>query len=136
MIGILVATHASLGKELIAASELVFGAEEQVASTGLYHGDAIEELEGTIKDAIEGLDAGDGVLVLVDLLGGSPSNMTAKAIYSLRDEMDVECIAGANLPLLIEALVARKSMGLAQLKAQLVEAGAASIVDLRTTLGL
>lgn len=136
MVGILVATHASLGKELIAASDLIFGGQEQIESVGLYHGDSIDELEGKISEAVHRLDTGDGVLVFVDLLGGSPSNMTAKVIHSLRDSMSIECIAGVNLPLLIESLVARSSMDLSALKDHVLDAAADSVVDMRATLGL
>ena len=136
MVGILIATHASLGMEIINASDLVFGGQKQIDSVGLYHGDNIEDLEGKIEDAVRRLDTGDGVLVFVDLMGGSPSNMTARAIYNMREDVKIECIAGVNLPLLIEALVARSSMSLEDLKQQILGASKESIVDLRETLGL
>ena len=136
MIGVLIATHASLGKELIAASELIFGKEERVSSVGLYHGDDIEALEGRIEEAILELDDGDGVLVFVDLLGGSPSNMTAKAMMTLFDRVNIECVAGVNLPVFIESLVARETGDLSDLKKRVMDAASVSIVDLRKTYGM
>lgn len=131
MIGILVATHGNLGKEFIATSHLIFGQAEQVESVGLNHGDSVEGLKERIIEATKRLDQGKGVLVLTDLYGGSPTNMAAMAMNELGGQNKMECIVGLNLPILLEALVMRKTMTLDQLVVHSMELAESSVINLR-----
>ena len=59
---------------------------------------------------------GDGVLILTDLFGGSPSNATARAMHELQDGVRSECITGVNLPILLEVATSKTFMKLEELK--------------------
>ncbi|WP_213951045.1 PTS sugar transporter subunit IIA [Tepidanaerobacter syntrophicus] len=131
MIGILIATHGNLGKELIKSSELIMGKQSKLTSVGLFHGDSIEEFKATVENEIRNLEQGEGVLVFVDLYGGSPCNATAMIMRNFLENARFECITGVNLPMLLEALTARiTSVNLNYIKEQCINAGLSSIKDL------
>ena len=94
MVGILIATHGGFAEGLLSAVELIAGKQEKVETVGLYHGDGVDEFEGKITAAMDKLDDGDGVLVFVDILGGTPSN-TVMRCFSKKDHM--KAIAGMNM---------------------------------------
>ena len=77
MIGVLLVTHGNFSEAIIKSMELVFGRQEKLEALTLNHGDDVEELTRQVKERAKELDDGEGVLVLVDLLGGSPCNVTA-----------------------------------------------------------
>ncbi|EDS72464.1 PTS sugar transporter subunit IIA [Anaerofustis stercorihominis] len=112
MIGILLVTHGNAGKELIKSSELIIGHQQKIDSLSLNHGDDINELQKHVLNKIEILNDGDGVIVMVDLLGGSPCNVTGKII---KETNNVECLTGVNLPMLIEAISSRENLNLKEL---------------------
>ena len=76
MIGVLVVTHSRLGEELIKTAEFIVGRMVQSRSLSLDPGQSVESLRSQIQDAIRSVDDGDGVIVLVDMLGGTPSNLS------------------------------------------------------------
>ncbi|MCR0330507.1 PTS sugar transporter subunit IIA [[Clostridium] innocuum] len=86
MIGLVLATHGPLAEAFVSSGKLIVGNIGNVAHLGLFHGDSIEQFEQKVYQAIEQADEGDGVIVLTDLLGGSPCNVTAKAIGRLYKE--------------------------------------------------
>lgn len=112
MIGILLVTHGNAGKELIKSSELIIGHQQKLEALSLNHGDDINELQEDVSKKIDLLNDGDGVIVMVDLLGGSPCNVTGKII---KETKDVECLTGVNLPMLIEAISSRENLKLKEL---------------------
>lgn len=126
MVGIVIVAHGELGKELLGAAELIAGKQEQIVFLGLHADDAIEALPGRISQAIESIGDVDGVLVLVDLFGGSPGNATLRCLA----ERDFECISGANLPMLLEVLMLRESMSVKDLAAHALQSGRTGIQDL------
>ena len=75
MTGILIATHGDFAAGILSAVELIAGKQEKVETIGLHHEDGIEEFEERVNKALDDLDEGDGVLVFVDILGGTPSNV-------------------------------------------------------------
>ena len=116
MIGLVVATHGSLAEAFVDSGKLIVGNIGNVAQLGLFHGDSIEQFEIKIRRAIEQTDEGDGVIVLTDLLGGSPCNVSARAIGSLYKDRKLECFYGINLPIFLEAVTSRSFMDFDQLK--------------------
>ena len=137
MVAILIVTHGDLSKALLSSIALVMGEPPMTEALGLYHGDDVEELKTRVRESILRLNqesGGEGVLVLVDLLGGSPSNATAKCINELKDEIKVECITGANLPILVEAVANHANMEINDLKRTCLSAGSESIINLREKL--
>lgn len=80
MIGILIATHGDFASGLLSAVELIAGKQEKVGTIGLHHEDGIEEFEQKVNNMLDDLDDGDGVLVFVDILGGTPSNVIFRSL--------------------------------------------------------
>ena len=134
MVEFLIVTHGSLGQALVETANLIFGNIKNTTALGLYHGDDIEHLQDKIKKEIYAKNHGDGVLVLTDMFGGSPCNMTALVIKEISHEIDVECLVGVNLPLLIEALSMQEKMSLKELTKHCKEIGMNGIVNLREEL--
>lgn len=121
MTGILIATHGGLAEGLLSAIELLAGKQEKMKTIGLYHGDGIDAFAQEVKKAYEELDGEDGVLVFVDILGGSPSN----AVMKLMNEKDkVKAIAGVSLPMLIQAVFMREDCTADELCSLCYQAGA------------
>ena len=103
MIGIVLFTHAHLGQGLVEAVELIAGKQENVAAVGLVHGDGVERFEERCRAAIEAVNEGDGVLALVDFCGGTPANTALRCMR----EKAFPCVAGVNMPMLLEAATSR-----------------------------
>ena len=139
MVAVLLVTHGDLAKSLLSSAALIMGEAPLIESHGLYHGDNVDDLKETIKEAILRLheqSQGDGVLVLTDLFGGSPSNATARALHELPKDVRAECITGVNLPILLEVSTSKSFMPMEELKRHALEVGGASILDLRDQFAL
>lgn len=98
MIGLVLVTHGRLAEELRAAMEHVVGPQDAVATVCIYPEDRLEDCKADIQAGIANVDQGDGVVLLTDILGGTPSNLA----NALADHERVEMIAGVNLPLLVK----------------------------------
>lgn len=125
MVGILIATHGCFAEGLLNAVELIAGKQEKAKTIGLYHGDGIEELEQKIRTAIKELDDGDGVLVFVDILGGSPSNMVMKCMADMKN---FKAIAGVSMGMVVQAAMMRDQCSLDELTDLCEEAGNQPVV--------
>jgi PTS system mannose-specific IIA component len=108
MIGMILVTHGQLAEEFVKAMEHVVGRQEAVAKVCIGPKDDVESKRKEIARAIKEVDSGEGVAILTDLFGGTPSNLA----ISLMKEGQVEVIAGINLPMLIRLANARKKMGI------------------------
>jgi len=106
MIGLILVTHGRLADQFIDAMEHVVGPQDAVASICIGPNDDMEQRRSEIANAITSVNQGQGVIILTDLFGGTPSNLA----ISLLDAGRVEVIAGINLPMLIRLAGARKSM--------------------------
>lgn len=133
MVGLLIVTHGNFGKELILSSQLIIGENKNLTGLGLHHGESTEDLKLQVMESIVELNqkTKGGVLVLVDMFGGSPSNVVAEAIYRLKETISVQCVTGVNLPMLLEVVSQRDYHTLEQLKEICLTAGTASISSLR-----
>ena len=119
MIGLVLVTHGRLAEEFVRAMIHVVGPQERVAPIAIGPDDDMEERRADIAAAIKDVDVGNGVIVLTDLFGGTPSNLA----ISLRERGRIEVIAGMNLPMLIRLGSARKSMTVVAAVAAAREAG-------------
>ena len=119
MIGLVLVTHGRLATEFVTAMEHVVGPQRAVAAICIGPDDDMEVRRADIADAIAGVDAGRGVIVLTDLFGGTPSNLA----ISLMKPGVVEVIAGVNLPMLIRLEGARRTMNVRDAVAAAREAG-------------
>lgn len=130
MIGILIVTHGKFGHELLKSTELIIGKQNNVLTLGLEHGDSIEKLHQEVKTSIEKLDEGDGVLVLTDLFGGSPSNVAAANM----EELNFHSLTGVNLPMLVEVLTMREYVDIEELVDSAFKAGCEGIKNIGAIL--
>ena len=119
MIGLVLVTHGRLASEFIVAMEHVVGPQKQIAPICIGPEDDMEERRDQIAEAIKAVDGGDGVIILTDLFGGTPSNLA----ISLMKSENIEVIAGVNLPMLIRLEGARKAMSVRAAVAAAREAG-------------
>jgi PTS system mannose-specific IIA component len=108
MIGMILVTHGQLAEEFVKAMEHVVGRQEAVATVCIGPKDDVESKRKEIAKAIKDVNSGEGVAILTDLFGGTPSNLA----ISLMKEGQVEVVAGINLPMLIRLANARKKMGI------------------------
>ena len=98
MIGIVIVTHGNLGSELVSAASLIKGEIENVISVSIDATKNVEELKRNIAGAIKKAERGSGTLILTDLFGGTPSNLS----LSFLNEGKVEVLTGVNLPMLLK----------------------------------
>ena len=103
MIGLVLVTHGRLAQEMLAAMEHVVGEQKQVRVVCMEADDDMEQRRGEIREALEEVDTGSGVLLLTDMFGGTPSNLA----ISFLERSGVEVLAGVNLPMLIKISSAR-----------------------------
>ena len=123
MIGLVLVTHGRLAEEFVAATEHVVGPQTGTHAICIGPDDDMEQRRQDILDAIGAVDVGDGVIVLTDMFGGTPSNLA----ISIMDKANVEVIAGVNLPMLIKLASARAGSDLQGAVAAAQEAGRAYI---------
>lgn len=119
MIGIVIVTHGRLAVEFRSALEHVVGPQGQIATVTIEPEDDMEVRRADILAAIRDVDAGEGVAVLTDMFGGTPSNLA----ISCMDGRNVEVIAGINLPMLVKLATVRPTLPLEAAVTQAQEAG-------------
>ena len=119
MIGLVLVTHGRLAEEFVAATEHVVGPQPRTRAVCIGPEDDMERRRRDILDAIDETDAGDGVIVLTDMFGGTPSNLA----ISVMEGANVEVIAGVNLPMLIKLASVRAGHDLRSAVAAAQEAG-------------
>jgi PTS system mannose-specific IIA component len=124
MIGILIVTHCNLGSALIDAAEFIIGSRpEDTEPVSIDLNENAEKLRKKISDSIKKVDQNEGVLILTDMFGGTPSNLS----YTFLEEGRVEVVSGVNLPMLVKALNTRGKQDLAHLAATVEAFGKKSI---------
>jgi mannose PTS system EIIA component len=119
MIGLIVVTHGNLAREFVAALEHVVGPQQQIAAISIFPDDDMEERRNAIIEAAKSVNTGDGVIILTDMFGGTPSNLS----ISVMDAGNIEVIAGVNLPMLVKLARVREEAALGDALKQAQEAG-------------
>ncbi|MBC2695711.1 MAG: PTS fructose transporter subunit IIA [Desulfobacteraceae bacterium] len=124
MIGIVITTHCNLGDAFIDATEFILGKRpEAMVSVSIDLNENAEILRKKIAEGIKKVDQKKGVLILTDMFGGTPSNLS----YSFLEEGHVEVLSGVNLPILIRAANIRDDEDLSSLVVNLEAFGKKSI---------
>lgn len=108
MIGIVIVSHGKLAEALVNVTEHVVGKQEQVVAVGIEPNDKADVARERILQAVKDVNSGDGVVVLTDMFGGTPSNLA----ISVMEDKGIEVIAGVNLPMMIKLVSVRKSVPL------------------------
>jgi len=104
MIGVLLVTHGSIGEALYTSAAQILGvAPQQVATLSVWRQDDPDDLVLRARELLDGLDAGDGVLVLTDIFGATPGNVVSR----LLEDGKVEGVSGVSLPMLLRLLTSR-----------------------------
>ncbi|HEX2655185.1 MAG TPA: PTS sugar transporter subunit IIA [Xanthobacteraceae bacterium] len=119
MIGIVLVTHGRLALEFRAALEHVVGPQSQIEAVVIGPDDDVERRRRDIIEAVAGVDSGDGVVILTDMFGGTPSNLS----ISVMNKPKVEVLAGINLPMLVKLAKVREECPLGEAVVQAQEAG-------------
>jgi len=124
MIGVVIVTHSQLGEALIGAAEFIIGSRpDSIESVSIDLSENAEKLRSKIDRGIKAVMGPEGVIILTDMFGGTPSNLS----YSFLEEGRIEVLSGVNLPILIQAVNMRKKKALDQLAADLETFGKKSI---------
>lgn len=125
MIGIVLASHGKLAEEMLKSAEMIMGPQKNIIALALEPNDDPMKLKESIKESVEKVTGDEGAIVLVDLMGGSPSNAAA---YMAKGGIPV--ITGMNLSILLELIGMRynTSDGLVE---NIIEAGKEGIIDIR-----
>jgi PTS system mannose-specific IIA component len=104
MIGVLLVTHGSIGEALYTSAAQILGfSPQQVATLSVWRQDDPDDLVLRARELLDGLDAGDGVLVLTDIFGATPGNVVSR----LLEDGKVEGVSGVSLPMLLRLLTSR-----------------------------
>ena len=110
MIGLVLVTHGGLAREFRAALEHIVGPVENMETICIGPEDDMEQRRLDISDAVTRVDIGDGIIILTDMFGGTPSNLA----ISLLERENLEVIAGINLPMLIKLESVRTTASLSE----------------------
>lgn len=119
MIGMILVSHGHLAEEMKAVLEHIVGKQDAVETVGIFSDDDMEQRRAEIQEKIKQVDAGDGVIILTDMFGGTPSNLA----ISVMEQANIEVIAGVNLPMLIKLAQLRTSLPLKEASEGAQEAG-------------
>jgi PTS system mannose-specific IIA component len=119
MIGIVLVTHGELAKEFVGALEHIVGTQDHILAVCIGPEDDMEARRKEIIDSVAKVENGQGVVLLTDMFGGTPSNLA----ISVLDQAHVEVIAGVNLPMLVKLASLRDTKSLAEAVREAQEAG-------------
>jgi len=112
MIGIVAVSHCGVAAEMVCAAELITGPLEACRALTLQAGQPVEEMVKQLREAIKEVDRGHGVLILTDLFGGTPANISLSFLGP-----KVEVVCGMNLPMLIKLAGCRADSSLEKVAA-------------------
>jgi PTS system mannose-specific IIA component len=123
MIGLVLVTHAGLARELLAAAEMIMGKVEHAEAVCIKPDAQVEEIRDAITCAIKNV-AGSQVVIMTDMFGGTPSNMS----LSFLEDNRVEVVTGVNLPMVIKFVSDRGKFPVAELAERLKVSGREGIL--------
>ena len=124
MIGAVVVSHGAFATELVRAAGIIVGKIEGVVAVDISPDMSVEAIHDAVEGAVRTVEDGDGVLLLTDMFGGTPSNIGLSFLGTHR----VEVLTGVNLPMMVKFPIAREGMPLDELARQLQECGHRSIM--------
>ena len=124
MVGVLLMTHGHFAEVLISTAEEIVGPIENIRAVSVNAEDDVETIKGIISRVMQEVDQGDGVIMLTDMFGGTPSNIG----LSFLSQDEVEIITGVNLPIVLKLARERDGKTLPDLASLLKKRGRESIV--------
>lgn len=136
MIGIIVVTHLEIATRMIEAAERMFGKQDKLLGLDLKSDDSLQsmtqKIAGAVTDCIHNDECRDGILILTDLFGSTPTNASLAQIAATR--RPIEVLTGVNLPMLASAINNRSRLTLAELSAKALYDGQKGIRDAKSIL--
>ncbi|TLN25725.1 PTS sugar transporter subunit IIA [bacterium] len=123
-IGMVIATHRSMGAEMLLAASGIVGDIENATAISIHYGKSPDEARDALIRAVDSVESGAGVMIFTDMFGGTPTNIS----LSLIGEKNIEVVTGVSLPMIIKAHSARKTMELSALAAFIRDYGAKNII--------
>ena len=128
MIGILIVTHGEIGTSLLDSASQILGARpQQIATLSVWRQDDPDDLVLRARELMEGIDAGQGVLILTDIFGATPGNVVSRLLEDGR----VEGVSGVSLPMLLRVVTSRNG-SLAAAVQRAMSGGAEGLVHMNT----
>jgi mannose PTS system EIIA component len=128
MIGVLIVSHGDIGTSLLTSASQILGEPPaQVATLSVWRADDVDDLVLRARELMEGLDSGDGVLVLTDIFGATPGNVVSRLLQDGR----IEGVSGVSLPMLLRVLTGRNGSIAAAVKRAL-SGGSEGLVHMNT----
>jgi len=128
MIGILIVSYGKLAQALISSVQYLFGDLKRIRSVSIWPEDSEEEIKGRIQKNIAELNDGNGIVILTDILGGTPTNLS----LSFLDDESVEVVTGVNMPMLLTLLSYRRYRSLKEIGKLAKKSGRRSIILAKT----
>ena len=125
MLKILIYTHGEFGKEILNSAEAIIGKQEEAHVFSLKPGDSLGAVCGDVGKVIKEIEGEEGVLVLADIMGGTPCN----SCLALSKDHKVEIVTGVNLYMLISAFMNRSNMSIKELVVKVMEDAKKNIVN-------
>jgi len=123
MVGILIVSHGKLAEALISSVQFLVGNLQRVKGISIWPRDRKEEVKDRIQKGVEEVDDGDGVVILTDVLGGTPTNLS----LSILEDEKVEVVTGVNLPMLLTLSSYQKGKSLEEISRLAKKSGRRSI---------
>lgn len=123
MVGVLIVTHSALADELLLATQQIVGEIQGIEPISIDPTEPVEDIRDRIKKGIKKVDRGEGVLILTDMFGGTPSNIS----LSFLEGGKVEVVTGVNLPMLLKLATLKDEMDLKELASYIVNYGKRNI---------
>ena len=131
LVGVLVVTHGRLGQELVKAAGMIVEETKHIKASSLGWHNNVEKSKAKIAKAVESVDKGKGVIVLTDMFGGTPSNLSLPLLEKGR----VEIITGVNLPMVVKLANQSGNESLDELASRVKEQGQSQIAIASQLLG-
>ena len=129
MIGVVVASHGGLCRELLITAEMILGPAAQTAAAPLAAGVSLQDFAAQLRQAVAAVQQEAGVLLLADLAGGTPCNVAA--VLAAQSE-EIKVVTGVNLPMLLEVLSRREGLSLEELTELAAAAGQGGVCCVST----
>jgi len=122
-IGGVIVSHGQVAGELLAAAETVVGSLGHIAAVSIGWHDDVETAKDEIARAVKKVSSGVGVLLLTDMFGGTPTNISAMFIK----QNEIEIVTGVNLPMVIKLAAQNREMTLSEMAKEVEEQGRQAI---------
>ncbi len=119
MLGIVIVAHGELGRAYLDAAEQMMGAQQKVSTVSYNIGDDLEATRELIARAVNDVDTQRGVIIVTDMFGGTPCNLS----ISVAESRNVDVVSGVNLPMLLKILSTRGVLPLKQVVKEAKQAG-------------